>query len=219
VRRFVTALGLMALVAAAAPPTADIRLVETRAVHVEPWSAKAAPTHRLRLHLYAFAGTRWQRDDIVTAVREAMPLIAQCGVALARAELRLIEAPREFHFYSTAVSTTLLRSLKVDRPAVFFVEDTNNEPAFDAEAIGRANSAMRADLTDTVWIAHGARDLPLALAHELVHLLSDSGEHSSEPGNLMRPETSPANTRLSAQQCERLRARGTANALLERRAN
>ena len=61
----------------------------------------------------------------------------------------------------------------------------------------------RPELADTVWIAHGARDLPLALAHELVHLLSDSGEHSSAPGNLMLPETSPANVRLSGAQCER----------------
>ena len=182
----------------------------------EPWTGTAAPTHWLQLHLYFFAGTRWQRDDIVAAVRQAMPLLAQCGVALVRAELKLIEAPREFHFYSTPASTRLLRAMKVAKPAIFFVEDTKNEPAFDAEAVGRANSALRPELADTVWIAHGARDLPLALAHELVHLLSDSGEHSNEPGNLMLPETSPANTRLSAAQCERLRVRGTSNALLER---
>ena len=184
-----------------------------------PWTGTGAPTHWLRLDLYAFAGTRWQRDDIVAAVREAMPLLAQCGIALARAELKLIDAPREFHFYSTPVSTRLLRSMEVARPAVFFVDDTKNEPAFDAEAVGRANAALRPELADTFWIAHGARDLPLALAHELVHLLSDSGEHSNEPGNLMLPETSPANTRLSPAQCERLRARGTANSLLERLAN
>jgi len=51
-----------------------------------------------------------------------------------------------------------------------------------------------------------------------VHVLSDSGEHSAETGNLMRPETLPENNRLSAAQCERLRARGEANALLARRA-
>jgi hypothetical protein len=186
-------------------------------VPAEPWTGTTAPTHWLRLNLYAFAGTRWQRDDIVAAVRQAMPLFAQCGVALARAELKLIEAPREFHFYSTPASTRLLRAMKVARPAIFFVEDTKNEPAYDAEAVGRANSALRPELADTVWIAHGARDLPLVLAHELVHLLSDSGEHSTEPGNLMLPETSPANTRLSAAQCERLRVRGTSNALLERK--
>jgi hypothetical protein len=97
------------------------------------------------------------------------------------------------------------------------VVDTRNQPAFDAEAIGRGNSAMRPELADTVWIAYGTRDLSLALAHELVHVLSDSGEHSNEPGNLMRAETSSANARLTGEQCERLRARGQAKALLARR--
>jgi hypothetical protein len=45
-------------------------------------------------------------------------------------------------------------------------------------------------------------------------VLSDSGEHSDEPGNLMRVETSPDNTRLSDAQCRRLRERGAANGLL-----
>jgi hypothetical protein len=214
-RRFVSSLVFVALIPSAAPAAVGISVLETHAVSPEPWTGTIAPTHRLRLHLYAFAGTRWRPDDIGAAVRQAMPLLSQCGVALAGSELKLIEAPREFHFYSTSVSARLLRAMKVPRPAVFFVEDTRNEPAFDAEAIGRANSTMRPELADTVWIAHGARDLPLALAHELVHLLADSGEHSDEPGNLMLPETSPANTRLSAGQCERLRARGTANGLLE----
>jgi len=216
-RRLVSSLVFVVLIPSAAPAADGITLVETHGVSPEPWHGTAAPTHRLRLHLYAFAGTRWQPGDIVAALWEAMPLLAQCGVALAGAELNLIRAPREFHFYSTPVSARLVRAMKVPRPAVFFVEDTRNEPAFDAEAVGRANSAMRPELADTIWVAHGARELPLALAHELVHLLSDSGEHSSEPGNLMLPETLPANTRLSAAQCERLRARGTANTLLERR--
>jgi hypothetical protein len=215
-RRFVSLLGFIALIAPAVAGE-EPGIAATHAVSPPSWSGAAAPTHYLRLHLYAFAGTRWQATDIVAAVLEAMPLLAQCGVALAGAELKTISAPREFHYYSTPVSIGLLRTMKVGRPAVFFVEDTKNEPAFDAEAIGRANSAMRAELADTIWIAHGVRELPLALAHELVHVLSDSGEHSNEPGNLMLPETSPANTRLSAAQCERLRARGTANALLEHR--
>ena len=67
-------------------------------------------------------------------------------------------------------------------------------PAFDAEAIGRGNSGSRPELRDTVWIALGSRDLGIVLAHELAHVLMDSGEHSDEPGNLMRDETAPENT-------------------------
>jgi hypothetical protein len=101
---------------------------------------------------------------------------------------------------------------------VFFVEDTRNDPAFDAEAVGRANSTRRPELVNTVWVAHGARDLPFALAHELVHVLSDSGKHTDEPRNLMRSETAPENTQLNAAQCERMRSRGAANGLLQNHA-
>ena len=198
----------------AAPAAEPARVVETRALpgHEQP----AAPgfTHELRLTLYAFRGSLWTQLEIEPAVREAARLLAQCGVTLAGAELRILEAPRRFHYYSTPVARELLQGLQVARPSIFFVDDTLNRPAFDAEAIGLANAATRPELANTVWIAHGARDLPLALAHELAHVLSDSGEHREEPGNLMRAETSPENTRLSDAQCRRLRERGEANGLL-----
>jgi hypothetical protein len=97
---------------------------------------------------------------------------------------------------------------------VFFVDATRQQPAFDAEAIGRGNSRTRPELADTVWIVRDARDPGVALAHELAHVLMDSGEHSDEPGNLMREETAPASTRLTDAQCARLRETGRANGLL-----
>ena len=175
-------------------------------------------SHELRLSLYTFRGTRWVPREIVAAVLDSARLLAQCGVALAGVELRVLEAPRRFHFYSTSVSRELLRRIAASKPAIFFVDDTHNRPAYDAESIGLENAPARPELANTVWVAYDARDLPLALAHELVHVLSDSGDHSEEPGNLMRAETSPANTRLSDAQCNRLRLHGEANKLLTRHA-
>lgn len=63
------------------------------------------------------------------------------------------------------------------------------------------------------------RDPGVALAHELAHVLMDSGEHSEEEGNLMHEETSPRNVSLSAPQCERLRETGSRNGLLKARAD
>lgn len=193
---------------------APARVVETHALSRQQLPAAPGATHELRLSLYAFRGSLWTQREIEPAVLEAARLLAQCGVALAGAELRLLEAPRRFHFYSTPVSRELLQDLPVSKPAIFFVDETLNRPAYDAEAIGLANAATRPELANTIWVAHGARDLPLALAHELAHVLSDSGEHSDESGNLMRAETSPENARLSAAQCQRLRERGAANGLL-----
>lgn len=198
----------------AAQAAEPARIVDSRILFGPEQPAAPGGTHELRLHLYVFRGSLWTERVIEPAVREAARLLAQCNVALAGAELRLLEAPRRFHSYSTPVARELLRDLQVSKPAVFFVDDTLNRPAYDAEAIGLANASTRPELANTVWIAHGARDLPLALAHELAHVLSDSGEHSEEPGNLMRAETAPENTRLSDAQCRRLRERGKANGLL-----
>ena len=197
-----------------APASAQVRVVDTVPVPKEQLPAAPRASHELRLSIYTFEGTRWAAPQTVAAVLEAARLLDQCGIALAGAELRRLEAPRRFHFYSTPVSRELLREIAAAKPAIFFVDDTLNDPAYDAEAIGLENSATRRELANTVWVAHGARDLPLALAHELVHLLSDSGEHSDEPGNLMRAETSLQNTRLSEAQCHLLRTRGEANGLL-----
>ena len=209
---------LVLLLAAGAPAFAadEIRITETRNLPLGDLPVVNDASHELRLTLHTFRGTRWSHEQISAAVRHAAGLLGQCRVALAYAELRVVEAPRRFHFYSTPVSRELLKRMPVAKPALFFVEDTLNRPAYDAEAIGRGNSASRPELADTVWIAYGARDLPQALTHELVHVLADSGDHSEEPENLMRAETSPRNTRLTAAQCKRMRERGEANGLLRR---
>ena len=208
------AAALLLAAGTAVPATEPVRVVETRALSGQKLPAVPGATHELRLSLYAFRGSPWTQREIEPAVLEAAGLLAQCGVALAGAELQLLEAPRRFHFYSTPVSRELLQDLQVSKPAIFFVDETLNRPAYDAEAIGLANAETRPELANTVWIAHGARDLPLALAHELAHVLSDSGEHSEEPRNLMRAATAPENTQLSDAQCRRLRERGEANGLL-----
>lgn len=192
-----------------------IRIAETRAIVAAPIAPTA--THELTLHAYTFRGTRWRVNDIAAAMPAAAKLLAQCGIALAAAELNVIEAPRRFHDYYTPASRELLRAIDVRKPAVFFVEDTRNEPAFDAEAIGLGNSRAKPELANTVWVAYGARDLPHAIAHELVHVLANSGDHSDERGNLMAEETSPENYRLTPRQCELTRSRGAANGLLRPR--
>lgn len=188
----------------------NVRAIATETIAL---GVPADATHDLRISVHVFSGSRWAISDIRAALTASANLLAQCAVASA-ASLHELEAPRRFHFYATGVSRELLHGLPATKPAVFFVEDNLNRPAFDAEAIGRANSASRPELTDTIWIAHGARDLAVTLAHELVHVLSDSGAHSDAPDNLMRAETAPGNVALSQAQCGSLRTRGEANGLL-----
>ena len=209
--RWLIAVSLLVANAAAAQP---VRVVATWPIALAELPAVPAASHELRLSAHVFTGSRWSTPEIVAAIGGAAGLLAQCDVALTTAELRVIEAPAHFQVYFTPVSRALLRLIEAARPALFFVEDTRNQPAFDAEAIGRANSAKRPELADTVWITYGAPDLAITIAHELVHLLSDSGTHDDAPGNLMQPETAPDHTRLSGSQCSALRTRGEAMRLL-----
>jgi hypothetical protein len=214
-RRHIFAFAFVACAAARAGES--ITISETRAIPPAELAAAAGATHDFTLHAYTFRGTRWKADEIATAVASSAKLLAQCGIGVASAHVNVIEAPRRFHDFHTPVSRELLRVLSTPKPAVFFVQDTRNNPAFDAEAIGLANAGTRPELANTVWIAWGARDLPYALVHELVHVLSNSGEHSTQPGNLMRSETTPENHRLTEAQCGLIRTRGEANGLLKRR--
>ena len=136
------------------------------------------------------------------------------AAALEGAELVRIRAPERFHDFHTPLSRQLARAVPLERPAIWFVRDTRQRPAFDAEAIGRGNSRTRPELTDTVWVTRGTRELAIAIAHELAHVLMDSGEYSQEPGNLMREETAPGSTGLSPAQCTRMRDTARANGLL-----
>jgi hypothetical protein len=168
----------------------------------------------MRLTLVHFTGGGWQAEEIVAAATKASQILAQCGIVPDDLELKRIDVDARFRIFHTPTSRELVRSLHFRKPAIFFVDGTREDPAFEAEAIGRGNSRSRPELRDTVWVVRGARDLDLVLAHELAHVLMDSGEHSEEPGNLMREETSPANTVLTEPQCAQLRTTALKNGLL-----
>jgi len=201
---------LLLLVALPALAQAPITILERRELAVV--QSTAASTHRLSLTLATLEGAGWAADDVHSALRQSAQILAQCGVALAKAELVRISAPTRFLDFSAAVSRELAGTLALGKPTVFFL--SGKRQAFEAVALGRSNSRSRPELADTVWIARDARDLGLVLAHELAHVLMDSGEHVEEPGNLMREDTSPENVRLTGAQCARLRANGSANGLL-----
>lgn len=189
-----------------------ISVIERRAVAVA--SSAQGPALRLRLTLATLEDTGWDDDRIQDAAREAASILAQCGIALESAELVRIRAPERYRDFFSPLSRELARAVPLPRPVVWFVRDTRQRPAFDAEAIGRGNSRTRPELADTVWVTRGTRDLGIAVAHELAHVLMDSGEHSDEAENLLREETTPANARLSGGQCARILEAGTRNGLL-----
>jgi hypothetical protein len=178
-------------------------------------AAFAQPRLELPLVVVILDGSGWTGERARSALREAGAILAQCGVALEGAAPMVLEVPPRLMDFSTPAARELARAYPVGRPALYLVRDTKSRPAFDAEAIGRGNSKTRPEIADTVWMTAASRDPGVALAHELAHVLMDSGEHSDEEGNLMRDETSPQNRRLTPPQCARLRDAGKANGLLK----
>jgi len=204
-------------------PDAPLRIVRTWTLNAPELDSQQATqsesglrrAHLLRLEMAVQSGARWSPDVILAATRRAAAILAQCGV---RTVARLSEfvGPRRYRNFASPASRELTRRLALRKPAIFFVDDTLQRPAFDAEAIGRANAGSRPEMADTVWVTAATRDLPIALAHELVHVLTDSGVHSDGADNLMREDTAAGNTQLTSEQCANAVATGAAKGLLER---
>lgn len=158
--------------------------------------------------------TRWSRALLESAARDAAGIFARCGVAFRGFEVFELRTPRRLLYFNDAHAAALVREFEFPRPAVFFVRDTLQKIAFDAEAIGRSGGRRRPELVDTVWMTEAIEHPGITLAHELYHVLADSGAHSNDAGNLMNPRTSNDNTRLDEAQCARLRDVGAASGYL-----
>lgn len=177
-------------------------------------ATQARTTSELALQLSVANIGRWNDAEVTAALRSAAKIIAQCEIRITGAELLRIAAPESHRHFDTPRSRELAQALDLPKPTLYFTAGTRQTPAFDAEAIGGGNSRSRPELRDTVWIARGARDLSLVIAHELAHVLMDSGAHDNSPGNLMAEETSPQNTQIKAAQCAQMRDAGLRNGLL-----
>ncbi len=161
-----------------------------------------------------FSSTRWHVDDLVKHARQAAGILAQCDIVMPHLTIRELDGSDAYRYFRDDTAQDMLSRVPMPRPAVFFVRHTLQDIAFEAEAIGRGNSAGREGLIDTVWIIEDARDPGIIIAHELVHLLVDNGRHVDIPGNLMRDATAPDNVELTAQQCEEIVTAGVTNGLL-----
>ena len=185
--------------------------IEHRAA-IRDLPAPAIATHSLELR--AVNLDRWPETEIHAALRTTAQILGQCGIRINRVDVLNITAAETHRYFDTPRSRELAQELALPKPAVFFAAGTRQVLAFDAEALGRGNSRSRPELADTVWVARGARDLGIVVAHELAHVLMDSGEHDNTADNLMAESTTPQNTQLTTVQCERMTATGQRHGLL-----
>ncbi len=194
------------------PRERDRRVFEEDAIY--PDGSPHGAEHAFEPTFAWFGDGAWHRDRLRDPVRKAARILGQCGIQLPRIDLRVLDGPAVYRYFHEATGRELVRRLDLPKPTVYFVADTLQIQAYDAEAIGKGNSATRPELRYTVWFTDQTRDPGIALAHELVHILMDSGAHVDTSGNLMQGETIPTDTRLTAEQCKAVIAQGTHNGLL-----
>ncbi len=150
----------------------------------------------------------WTSERLRRTLEGAARILAACDIRLSPRRLEravLVGAAERLRDLEPGAAATLFERLGragTRRPvAAVFARDTLMTTPFDAEAFGRANTRGRGWLADSVWMTLPLRDEAIALAHELWHVLANSGEHVELAGNLMSSRTTGDNEDLTAEQC------------------
>lgn len=164
--------------------------------------------------LVTMVGSGWEPPAVRATLRSAAAILGQCGIVLRKASVHYLSGPERLLYFTVETAEALVKARAYPKPAAYLVAETRRPVPFDAEAFAPANSAESPTLSDTVWIVRKTPHPGIALAHELVHVLTNDGEHSTLPGNLMRDETGPENTSLGPEQCRRIVQSGSERGLL-----
>lgn len=209
-------------------------LLEIRLADFEGDAANTDFTHSFEPEVWVLDNS-WKVDRVEKSMHIMRDTLAQCGIALERARINRLDVPDYLRDMSVGTSRTLVEFIKTESTRaslqsaitpiarIFLIRNTReiNDGTgtyrYDGEAFGRGNTRSRTWLRDTVWISRETANFPLAVTHELMHVLMNSGEHTSEAGNLMNATQTLADFRLNAGQCRQAIDNGMANGLLRAR--
>jgi len=158
---------------------------------------------------------RWTHQRIEQAVQIAYDILAQCTIAPGDVSIYSVVGDDYLRDLSTGSARTLLEATSTTDTTLVFARDTRMQEAFSGEAFGLGNTGNRPWLTNSVWLMPDIEDAGIALAHELFHVIANSGEHIEGSENLMQSRTHAESLKLSPEQCERARVTGVGNRLLK----
>ena len=196
-----------------ADPLADAAIARSSLPGVAPRPADTAFALQLPLEVLRL-DARWSAPQIADSLEHAYRILAQCDIGPGKVTAYAIEAADYLLDLSTGSARSLLEALDPRRPAVVFARDTRMQEAYLGEAFGAGNTRRRPWLANSVWLMRDVDDAGIALAHELYHVLANSGAHVDGEPNLMQAYTRPDSTALTAEQCRLAQIVGQANGLL-----
>jgi hypothetical protein len=159
--------------------------------------------------------SRWSHQRVEQAVRQAYEILVQCSIIAGEVSIHAIGGEDYLRDLSTGSARTLFQAAGNGQVRVVFARDTRMHAAFDGEAFGLGNTRMRPWLAPSVWLMLGVDEPGVALAHELYHVIANSGEHIEGVANLMQGRTRPESQQLTPDQCRLAQVNGVANRLLQ----
>jgi len=164
---------------------------------------------------------QWSTTRMRRALQQAYKILAQCDIGAGNVSAFAVQADDYLLDLSTGSARSLLEATAARQPVprhtvVVFARDTHMQAAYLGEAFGLGNTRRRPWLANSVWLMHDVDDAGIALAHELFHVLANSGTHAEGQPNLMQAYTRPESTGLSVEQCQQAQSFGEANGLLTR---
>ncbi len=171
----------------------------------------------LRVNLVAL-DTRWSTDRIERAITELNSIYKVCGIGVTTMPLIRVSGASYISNLSPGNALTLHRHLQPllvpEAATIYLANDTDMQVQFDAEAFGIANTEHRPWMRNSVWVSEVTKNVSIAIAHELTHVLDNNGQHSQLANNLMRDQTDAGNTQLTTEQCSSAITSATTNGLL-----
>jgi len=159
---------------------------------------------------------RWSPPRIARILQSSFDILAQCGIASGGLSVNAVEAADYLRDLTTGSARTLLQAVGGDGLTLVLARDTRMLEAYTGEAFGIGNTGMRPWLANSVWLMLDVDDPGIALAHEIYHVLANSGDHVEGVANLMQARTHPDSTELVAEQCQLARSNGVTNGLLKK---
>jgi hypothetical protein len=164
---------------------------------------------------------QWSTTRMRQALQQAYQILAQCDIGPRTVTAFAVQADDYLLDLSTGSARSLLEATAARQPVprhpvVVFARDTHMQSAYLGEAFGLSNTRRRPWLANSVWLMNDVDDAGIALAHELFHVLANSGTHVEGRPNLMQADTRPESTGLTAAQCQQAKSFGEANGLLTR---
>jgi hypothetical protein len=191
---------------------APIRKQELADLDIKPSLEQAG--FRLPLDILVL-DSRWSQQRIEQTVQQAYQILAQCTVIPGEISIHAVSGDDYLRDLSTGSARTLLDAVGSAKLTVVFARDTRMQAQYLGEAFGLGNTRKRPWLANSVWLMLDVEDAGVALAHELYHVIANSGAHVEGVANLMQPRTRPESLALTAEQCRLAQVRGVDNRLLQ----